>query len=169
MEVKNCPNYLIFRNGAVLSKGSKFNKPKFLKHSLTEHGYYCVNLKDKNGYSKPRFIHRLIAEHYIPNTEPETKKFIDHKNRVRTDNRICNLRWVTQKENNNNMSERRLQKNNSTGYKFISITKDKYGNIGYRVSFQRKDLNIKKRFKNLDDAIKFRNEMIEKNNINCSF
>ena len=101
MEIKNYPNYLIFRNGAVLSKGSKFNKPRFLKHCFNTAGYKVVCLRDGKGGGKPCFIHRLIAEAYIPNKD--NKPFVDHINRIKTDNNISNLRWATSKENNNNI------------------------------------------------------------------
>ena len=46
------------------------------------------------------FIHRAVAELFIPN--PENKPFVDHINTDPLDNKACNLRWVTQKENCNN-------------------------------------------------------------------
>ena len=51
-------------------------------------------------YRETCFMHRLIAEAFILN--PENKPFIDHINGNRADNRIENLRWVTNKENCNN-------------------------------------------------------------------
>lgn len=41
-------------------------------------------------------LHRLIAEIWIPN--PENKPEVDHINRIRDDNRVENLRWVTKTE-----------------------------------------------------------------------
>lgn len=73
---------------------SKIRKPK-----IDKDGYCCVSLWI-DGISKEHFIHRLVAQAFIPN--PENKPCIDHINCVRSDNRLENLRWVTHKENNNN-------------------------------------------------------------------
>jgi len=150
--VTGYPNYLIFRNGAVLSKGSFFHKPRFLKHCMSQHGYKVVNLRDGKGGGRPQFIHRLLAEAYIPN--PDNKPFIDHIDRVRTNNSLCNLRWATRKENNNNMSERRLNKNSSTGHKNISRTER-----GYRFVKKINGKTIRKRFKTLEEAIEYKNSI----------
>ena len=55
-----------------------------------------------NGYLRigAFFIHRAVAELFIPNTE--NKPCVDHINTIKTDNRAKNLRWVTCKENMNN-------------------------------------------------------------------
>lgn len=42
-------------------------------------------------------VHRIVAETFIPN--PENKLEVDHINRIRNDNRVENLRWVTRLEN----------------------------------------------------------------------
>jgi hypothetical protein len=55
--------------------------------------YFSIELQPKKQF----FIHRLIAEHFIPNNE--NLPFVNHKNGNGFDNRIENLEWVTQKEN----------------------------------------------------------------------
>ena len=61
-----------------------------------KNGYYYVNLY-KNGTPRHYYVHRLIAEAFIPN--PNNKPEINHKNGVKTDNRIANLEYCTAKEN----------------------------------------------------------------------
>jgi len=89
--------YKININGDVL--GVKRNK--VIKWTLMNRGYYKVDLC-KNGKRKLHQIHRLIGIHFIPN--PNELPSIDHINRIKTDNRIENLRWVNHRENNINRS-----------------------------------------------------------------
>lgn len=54
------------------------------------------------------YVHRMVAELFLPN--PDHKPFIDHINTNRLDNRVENLRWVTQTENMGNPLTRKKQK-----------------------------------------------------------
>lgn len=65
---------------------------KYLKPWITENGYYQVVVRGKG-----LRVHRLVALAYIPN--PAGKPFINHKNGVKTDNRVENLEWCTRQEN----------------------------------------------------------------------
>lgn len=58
-------------------------------------------------------VHRAVAELFVPN--PENKPCVDHINTDILDNRACNLRWVTYKENNNNPLTKKKYKENNTG------------------------------------------------------
>lgn len=51
-------------------------------------------------------VHRLIANTFIPN--PNNLEQVDHINRDKKDNRVENLRWVTQSENQYNTDRNRL-------------------------------------------------------------
>ena len=89
--------YKICKNGDVIS--CKFNKEKILKPRIDNRGYLRVGLY-KNKKVKNFLIHRLIAIHFIDN--PNKYQCVDHVNRNPKDNRIENLRWITQSGNNRN-------------------------------------------------------------------
>ena len=68
---------------------------EFIKDS----GYPAVVLNGRH-YLK----HRLIAEQFIENDDPERKTQIDHINRNKTDYHLDNLRWITNRDNSRNKS-----------------------------------------------------------------
>jgi len=133
MEIIDCPNYLIYRDGRVWSKARKGTKGGFLKSWINSEGYCEIELTEKS--KRIRFkVHRLIALHYIPN--PNNYPEIDHINRIKTDNRIENLRWVTPHMNSNNKGE---YKNNTSGHKYIYYRKEKNT---WRFNIKHKKINF---------------------------
>ncbi len=69
---------------------------RILKPNLKKSGYLNI-LLCKGGIVKTHRIHRLVAQAFLPN--PENKETVNHKNGVKSDNRLCNLEWATQGEN----------------------------------------------------------------------
>jgi hypothetical protein len=124
MEITGYENYLIYDDGRVFSKKTN----KFLKYNKSNTGYYDVQLY-KNKKSKHLSIHRLIGLHYIPN--PQNLPQVDHINRIRTDNRIENLRWVSISKNNSN-----IIRPNTSGLHHIRKTKSNT----YRICIKRNKL-----------------------------
>ena len=78
--------------------GKRHIQEKILKSNLTgEHGYLALFLHSGHGNQKIHRVHRLVAEHFIPN--PDGKAFVNHIDGNRLNNRADNLEWTTPKEN----------------------------------------------------------------------
>jgi hypothetical protein len=58
-------------------------------------GYQNLPLKQKSGKSTSRYVHKLVAEHFL---EQKDGIFVIHLNYDKTDNRIENLKWATKRE-----------------------------------------------------------------------
>lgn len=102
--IEEYPNYMVSSEGKVKSierndSRGRHKKGKILSPRYNTRGYITVVLY-KNGKPQTFRVNRLVAQVFIPN--PDNKPYVDHINGDRADNRVCNLRWVTHKENMNN-------------------------------------------------------------------
>jgi len=76
---------------------SFYGRKEFLRQFKDKNtGYYRVTLA-KNGKNKACNIHRLLAINFIPN--PTNLPYINHKNGIKTDNRLENLEWCDMSHN----------------------------------------------------------------------
>jgi len=85
--------YLIFSDGTVYNIIRKA-KVKPIKNASG----YCYVTISNNESKKNHYVHRIVADHFIKN-ENKDKSQVNHKNKIRNDNRLENLEWVTPSEN----------------------------------------------------------------------
>lgn len=85
-----------FERYEVSNMGNIRRGNRILKPGLDMYGYRQVNLY-KNSKRFCKKVYRLVLDAFNPNVN--NKPQIDHINRIRSDDRLENLRWVTASEN----------------------------------------------------------------------
>lgn len=93
-EVTYAP-YFVSDTGLV--KNGEGHIMKQTKNPVT--GYSQIRLAIASGKGKSFRVHTLVATEFIPN--PNNYPEVNHKNEIRTDNRVENLEWCTHKYNSN--------------------------------------------------------------------
>jgi hypothetical protein len=139
--IEQQPNYGINVNGEVKNLITN----RILRGSDNGKNYTKVQLNNKN-----YFLHRLLAENYIPN--PDNKPKVDHIDGNPQNNRLENLRWISPQENTFN---HKMYKNNKL--EISGIQKRESGK--YRARIRHNGVLIQLgTFENIDDAIRARND-----------
>lgn len=86
------PTFKVYKNGRILNVDTN----TFVKTHIDKGGYEKFSWWNGR-VNKQIFVHRLLAVSYINN--PDNKKSVNHKNGIKSDNRLSNLEWCTHKEN----------------------------------------------------------------------
>jgi hypothetical protein len=102
---------LAIKKGYVYNPyNGKIFGPRGKEITRTKNGYICIEVFDGSGYNT-LYGHQLA--YYM--IHKEVVKCIDHRNHCKTDNRIDNLRAVTQQQN-------QFNRKNVKGYSFCKKT-----------------------------------------------
>lgn len=103
---KDLPPYYQISNFGNIRSCAR-GKWKLKQTQIVRDGYVKVVLANNRKY-KSYFVHRLVAEAFVPNRD--NKPQVNHKNGVKTDNRAVNLEWVSASENINHAYNTGLNK-----------------------------------------------------------
>lgn len=92
-DIPNFEKYAINTMGQIKNNESGFIlKPQVNK----QNGYYQIQLRNMDS-RKGFYIHRLVAELFIPN--PENLPTVNHKDGNKSNNTVNNLEWCTYSDN----------------------------------------------------------------------
>lgn len=89
-------NYAISNFGRIVSYAKDFDQDgRMLKGGKL--GGYPTFVCRPFGKSKTYYVHKLVAEHFIENTNPE-RTYVIHLDYNKLNNHVDNLSWATKKE-----------------------------------------------------------------------
>lgn len=139
--------YEVSNLGRVKSLSRKSSRGYRLKEKIilggTNSSGYTVIVLRKNNTPKSFRLNIIVAVAFLNHNQNKSNLVVDHKNRIRTDNRLDNLRLITNRENTN-------KKHIISSSKYVGVSKNGNGFIS-RIIFNKKSIYLGY-FKNEIDA-----------------
>lgn len=87
-------DYMIGNLGTIIGP-----KKGIIKQRVNSDGYAVVTLGQLKNRHAQQAVHRLVAEQFVENPDPENRLEVNHKDFDRLNNKAENLEWVTHQEN----------------------------------------------------------------------
>lgn len=141
-EVSNLGNirrkieYIKIWNKRLNKEIIKYKNPILVGKKLSQKGYKRVRLDGKT-----YFVHRVVAENFIINNNPQIKTQINHIDCDKLNNSIYNLEWCTNLENRKHAVKNKLHASReNTGLGKISRNDVKYISKLYNSGMLQKDI-----------------------------
>lgn len=104
--------YTVTDDGRVFSY-NKYPEGHELKAGIIGNGYKAVVIKYDDDTFKIRYVHRLVAEAFVPNLTGSN--VVNHLDEDKLNNKAENLEWVTQKQNCRYSSKKGVKKGGKAG------------------------------------------------------
>lgn len=95
-EISNIGNVKSLERSISDHGGFRLVRERILRPGKNRRGYTTV-LLNSYGKSHTRYVHRLVIQAFIPNLE--NKRTVNHKDGIKSNNKIDNLEWATDSEN----------------------------------------------------------------------
>lgn len=101
IKIEGFDGYYISNSGKVycdLGRGNRDRNKRVsklyeIKPRLTQNGYARIYVRNTiTGKRQDLYIHKIVAKNFLYNNDPEHKKYINHKNCIRNDNRSIKFR-----------------------------------------------------------------------------
>jgi len=128
--------YKVNTKGQILSMWNG----KIMSPCIGSNGYYKIGLRSTGGKKDRLVIHRIVAEHFIPN--PDNKSQVNHIDGNKLNNNVYNLEWCTPKENSKHAFKTGLRTEHyknigkkfgeTSKYHYVSLVNSKADGLFYR-------------------------------------